>query len=527
LFLTSPFFRRGIEGVVSQQIDPLYPPLKKGEARSRTIYGSVLNRKLLTSFLYVALSVLLFSHANAKNIDLSTLPARDSVQLTIYNSEDLTLVKESRQISIKKGTNRLQFSWANTQIDPSSVQLRFVSHPMQMTLNNTIFPHAKPQMLYWNIESATEALASVEISYFTSGISWQADYSAMLDAEGETMSMDNFVRITNYSGEDYENAQIRLVIGQINLVERVNELVGRAQSKKEKLSNKQMQRQRKDIRQQEARRMMAQPAGAYDMSDMAMASPVLEEEKKVEKEGLSEYTIFSVEGTETIPNQWSKRLRSAYAKAIKIQTVYRYRPREYGNYLAKVLIFKNDQASSLGESPLPQGKIQIYQKNKQGSLNYIAGLTLKYTSIGEKVELNTGVDPEVHFNLVNLKNWRDNIWMYYRKANVHRRIDDGRVIVDHRSTVSGWNDHSLYAQQLRNYTDKAIDIEIRRIIYGDAIIKSELEIKKHDFQSVDIYSKLGVGEKQELLYETEIKKGRSAKQNRLVLQKLQLSYPVW
>lgn len=477
--------------------------------------------------LFLALSVLLFSHANAKNIDLSTLPARDSVQLTIYNSEDLTLVKETRQISIKKGINRLQFSWANTQIDPSSVQLRFVSHPMQMTLNNTIFPHAKPQMLYWNIESAMEALASVEISYFTSGISWQADYSAMLDAEGESMSMDNFVRITNYSGEDYENAQIRLVIGQINLVERVNELVGRAQLKKEKLSNKQIQHQRKDIRQQEARKIMAQPAGAYGMSDMAMVLPVLEEEKQVAKEGLSEYTIFSIEGTETIPNQWSKRLRSAYAKAIKIQTVYRYRSREYGNYLAKVLIFKNDQASSLGESPLPQGKIQIYQKNKQGSLNYIAGLTLKYTSIGEKIELNTGVDPEVHFNLVNLKNWRDNIWMYYRKANVHRRIDDGRVIVDHRSTVSGWNDHSLYTQELRNYTDKAIDIEIRRIIYGDAIIKSELDIKKHDFQSVDIYSKLGVGEKQELLYETEVKKGRSAKQNRLVLQKQKLTYPVW
>ncbi|MCN4145305.1 MAG: hypothetical protein LC437_09940, partial [Thiohalomonas sp.] len=45
----------------------------------------------------------------AKNIDLSTLPSRDSVQLTIYNSEDLTLVRETRQISIKKGQNRLQF----------------------------------------------------------------------------------------------------------------------------------------------------------------------------------------------------------------------------------------------------------------------------------------------------------------------------------------------------------------------------------------------------------------------------------
>ncbi|MCK5666174.1 MAG: DUF4139 domain-containing protein, partial [Thiotrichaceae bacterium] len=344
------------------------------------------------------------SYVQAKNIDLSTLPARDSVQLTIYNSEDLTLVKETRQISIKKGSNRLQFSWANTQIDPTSVQLRFLSHPQEMHLSNTVFPHAKPQMLYWNIESSTEVLSSVEISYFTSGISWQADYTAIIDSQAKTMSMDNFVTITNASGEDYQNAQIRLVIGQINLVERVSELVARAQQNKDKISNQQMLLQRKNIRQREARKIMDKSAGAYAMSDIAMAAPVLEVEKTVHKEGLSEYTIFSIEGSETIPHQWSKRLRSGHSEAIDIKTVYRYRPAEYGHYLARVFMFKNDKASLLGESPLPQGRIQLYQKNKQQRLNYITALTLKYTSIGEKVELNSGVDAEVYFKLVNLKN---------------------------------------------------------------------------------------------------------------------------
>jgi len=76
----------------------------------------------------------------AKNIDLSTLPAREKVQLTIYNAEDLTLVRETRQISIKKGHNRLQFSWVNTQIDPTSVQLEFLSAPDKLQLRNTSFP---------------------------------------------------------------------------------------------------------------------------------------------------------------------------------------------------------------------------------------------------------------------------------------------------------------------------------------------------------------------------------------------------
>ena len=43
--------------------------------------------------------------AVAKNVDLSTIPPRDTVQLTIYNSEDLTLVLETRTVTFKKGTN--------------------------------------------------------------------------------------------------------------------------------------------------------------------------------------------------------------------------------------------------------------------------------------------------------------------------------------------------------------------------------------------------------------------------------------
>ena len=38
------------------------------------------------------------------------------------------------------------------------------------------------------------------------------------------MSFENFVRVTNNSGEDYEDAQVRLVVGNINLVEKIAQL---------------------------------------------------------------------------------------------------------------------------------------------------------------------------------------------------------------------------------------------------------------------------------------------------------------
>src|SRR5512146_451681 len=85
--------------------------------------------------------------ALAKNIDLSTVPARDTIQLTIYNAEDLTLVRETRHIAFRKGVNPLQFSWANTLIDPTSVQLRFPKAADKLDLLDTTYPHDKPQML--------------------------------------------------------------------------------------------------------------------------------------------------------------------------------------------------------------------------------------------------------------------------------------------------------------------------------------------------------------------------------------------
>src|ERR1700674_2160838 len=83
----------------------------------------------------------------AGNIDLSTVPRRDSVQLTIYNSDALTLVRETRSVTFKKGVNPLEFSWANTLIDPTSVELKFLNHADKLDVLDTTFPHAKPQKI--------------------------------------------------------------------------------------------------------------------------------------------------------------------------------------------------------------------------------------------------------------------------------------------------------------------------------------------------------------------------------------------
>src|SRR5687767_1324347 len=161
----------------------------------------------------VGLVVSIVSIASAENVDVSTAPRRNTVQLTIYNSEDLTLVRETRAVTFKQGANPLQFSWAGTLIDPSSVELKFLTSADKLEVLDTTYPHDKPQMLYWNVESKFSGEATIQISYFTSGITWSADYVALAASDESTLDVDGFVRVTNNSGEEYEDAQVRLVVG--------------------------------------------------------------------------------------------------------------------------------------------------------------------------------------------------------------------------------------------------------------------------------------------------------------------------
>ena len=92
-------------------------------------------RIVLLSF---ALLAILTSHVLA-DIDLVTIPRREGTQLTIYNSEDITMVREHRLLTVKPGVNRIQFSWANTLIDPTSIDFRIPDYQDKVDLIDTTY----------------------------------------------------------------------------------------------------------------------------------------------------------------------------------------------------------------------------------------------------------------------------------------------------------------------------------------------------------------------------------------------------
>jgi len=338
-------------------------------------------------------------------VDLVTIPRREGTQLTIYNSEDITMVREHRLLTVKKGINRIQFSWANTLIDPTSIDFRILDHEDQVELIDTTFPAGRNDALQWNIRSQLAGKIPVEIRYFTSGITWTADYVGISDQDETELGLTGYVRVFNNSGELYDNAQVRLVVGTINLVEKIADLARRPPPGVgyRGLADE----DRRLVREEFARKLQQAEAMPKPAEQPAAETPP-EAPKQVVKEGLSEYFLFTIEGREDIEDKQPKRLVSMKVADAPLEVIYKLTDRDGGNHFTKYYRFKNKKLlddegkekdlpamENLGLSPLPDGMVRLFSEYKNKDLAYVGGTQTKYVPIGDRVEVNVGADPDI------------------------------------------------------------------------------------------------------------------------------------
>ena len=437
--------------------------------------------------------------AQARNIDLVTLPPRQTVQLTIYNSEDLTLVRETRSITFKKGVNRLEFSWANTLIDPTSAYFRPLAQEDQIEVLDTTFPLDRPQVLIWNVESKFEGQVAVEVSYFTSGISWSADYVMITDAGETKAGVDGYVTVVNNSGEDYEGAQVRLVVGTINLVEKIAQLAqgGRPPPPTAAPADA-------DAKGRAMRKAVAEAEGGVGGSGALFYAGEVKAPPKIVKEGLSEYFIFTVEGQQTVKTGWSQRMVSFRSRDVPFEILYRYRPHQYGPKPVRFFILANDAEHKMGESPLPDGIIRVFRENGRDGLSFYTAQSTKYIPIKEKIELNVGKDDQIVYERVVLDLGRQNF--IYDEA------------VRPVPPVVGWDETRKWQEEIRNYRAKPIKMEIRHVLAGDVQFGMEgAQVKLYDFHTPEYVLTLAAGQKQKWLSEGTFHLARNQKQNRVRL----------
>jgi len=396
--------------------------------------------------IFIAAILLIPTLAEAK-VDLVTLPTRDSVQLTIYNSGDLTLARENRALTLGEGDNRLQFSWANTLIDPTSLEMIPMAQADKIDVQDLVYPPRVRNLGLWNIISRVSGKVPMEITYFTSGLSWRAFYMGTLSPDEKTMQLQGYVRVTNNSGEDYENAQTRLIVGKVHLLDRIAALAQR--------------------RYPYGRPGVIRP-GSGPSDAPAETDPLKEEltgltadyyngkvlvrdkllsRKQIVKEGLSEYFLYTIEGTETIPNGWSKRLPSFEAEGILVTNLYKFEKERYGQSVVRFLSFINDKEHKLGETPIPGGLLKVYRTaDKEQHLAYEGQSNFKYIPVDEDVELNLGSVKNVIVEPKLMEMWSENYEF------------------DWKGNITGWEEKKTWKIEVKNTRKLPVRLEIKRNI---------------------------------------------------------------
>ena len=434
----------------------------------------------------IVLALLMGTGAAQARINVVTLPDRDSVLLTIYNSVDLTMVTETRHLTFRQGVNKLEFSWANTLIDPTSAELRAITHADAVEVIDVRFPPRAPNTLEWHIKSEFAGDVVVEIRYFTSGISWSADYVAEAARDEKSMALAGAVRVTNNSGEDYENARVRLVVGTVRLVEEIAQLAREQdKSKDEKKAMSKMLEEN-----------VALGAQLYSLADTMGRSNGnlgLAKAKEILKENLSEYFLYTVEGRDTIPNGWSKRMPSFRAADVPIASYYKFERERWGDAVMRFYRFTNSVAGKLGKEPLPDGAVQAFRvAGDDRSYAYVGRTAVKYIPIGEQVDLELGADLEVQVKPV-LMNWE--------------KLD---LRFENEGNVGGWTTRETWQFEVRNSKDIDAVVDIRRNFPGDWSLSTTTAYEKVDATKVKFVLALKPREARVFTYEITTRHGTAA-----------------
>ena len=441
----------------------------------------------------------------------STAQDRTQVSLTVYNN-DLSLIRERRTVPTANAVFRLRFSDVTSGIDPTTVHLtplgnaalsileqnyefdlisratlleKYVGRnvgyrttdgtlgqatllsnhqgPVYRLNNQIVFDLPGPLVLesipgelsarptlQWLLEGKRDGTQEVEVAYLSQGLAWRADYVLLLDEKEKEAALTAWVTLDNQSGSSFEQAQLKLVAGQVHRVQ-----------------------------QQMARMRQARTDAVY-----AMESPAAFQE-----ESLFEYHLYTLERPTDVANNQKKQIKFFDATGVRIDKGYSfrgrseylnrgYRPPQDAERVAVTLRFENNAANDLGV-PIPGGVLRVYKRDKQGAPQFLGENSIKHTPKDETIELEVGKA----FDIVG-----------------EHRQTDYQIISDRVFEAT-------FEVKLRNRKDEDVEVNVQENFYGEwSILESSLPHKKLDATTAEFAVPVASGAESILTYRVRIER---------------------
>jgi hypothetical protein len=216
---------------------------------------------------------------------------------------------------------------------------------------------ARPTLVV-TLDAKETVNAPIELTYLTRGLSWRADYVALLNETEDKLDLNGWVTLNNRSGTTYRNARLQLVAGDVAQVSRPRAAA----------------RLRREAKRADAVRSMKQQA-------------------------LFDYHVYSLQRPTTIAHNQQKQVALLKASGVNVvkeyrlpgsSSYYRYRYSSPRPMKANVwLIFDNTKKAHLG-IPLPKGTIRAYKKDASGKAVFIGEANIDHTAENETVRLRVG-----------------------------------------------------------------------------------------------------------------------------------------
>ncbi len=291
-----------------------------------------------------------------------------TVTITFKNGETLP----AGQVGVS-GT-LLSFDRNTLVIQPEGEGPRNISRKMVKAITFEKLPAgllSKPTLM-WQLKNAAAANQQFEVAYLTGGLTWRADYILKLRPAVhvkkraghlsdqplkdkvsiiDTADIVGYATVTNNSGVTYENAQLKLLAGDVNLIKpEVNK---------------------------------------WSFFDGSQLSGGESGGPQFKEKSFFEYHLYTLGRPTTIRSAETKQIELISGSGIRMKRGYVYDPTVNATAVRVVSEFKNSKDNGLGK-PLPKGVIRLYAPDPTGVSTYVAKTSIDHTPKDEKIRLPWG-----------------------------------------------------------------------------------------------------------------------------------------
>ena len=187
------------------------------------------------------------------------------------------------------------------------------------------------------LSAATAGKYQVALTYLSTGFNWRMGYVGTLSADGKEMGLTGWVQLSNSTEFALSGANVCLVAGQVNQVEK----------------------------------------GYAEARVAPMAAPLAQE-------AAFEYHLYTLPGQIDLPAGKTILVPYGNYSGIPVEKVYTFE----GSAVDVSIKFVNDDAHWLGV-PLPAGDVRLFQARPDGTI-FIGADAIPHTPVGEDVSITPG-----------------------------------------------------------------------------------------------------------------------------------------